>query len=192
MDKVTQLLGGGPALLLGDGWHLDVLSHREQGLDEALLNPLSCPRPLAVGSTGVGRRGDCCSSGPSWPRLRPAAREQGAGARKVPSLLYTGPNPGAPPPVRRAQTARGPVRIRDPRRMAKVPPCVHGGRLSALRSAQEAPWPAFGAFARAAGGWPSPRGPTDADLAPKKNTLFSNTASYSCQINQHINNASRL
>lgn len=38
----------------------------------------------------------------------------------------------------------------------------------------------------------SPRGPTDADLAPKKDTLFSNTASYSCQINRYINNASRL
>lgn len=29
------------------------------------------------------------------------------------------------------------------------------------------------------------RGPTDADLAPKKDTLFSNTASYSCLINHN-------
>lgn len=36
-----------------------------------------------------------------------------------------------------------------------------------------------------AGSDPSPTSHEDADLAPKKDTLFSNKASYSCQINPH-------
>lgn len=78
------------------------------------------------------------------------------------------------------------------RRMARVAPHLPCGWLSTLLSAQEAPWPASGAFSQSAGGWQTPRGPAEADLAPKKNILFSNTASYSCQIKQHVNNASRL
>ena len=78
------------------------------------------------------------------------------------------------------------------RRMARVAPRLPRGWLSALLSAQEAPWPASGAFSQSAEGWQTPQGTTESDLAPKKNILFSNTASYSCQIKQHINNASRL